>query len=446
MISSAPPPTDQLSGHRLCRRSVLGLALVAGVGAAVTGVSGCSATATGTGSATATGTDDPSATQPPAAGSDVLVVWADPSRAAAVMAIGSEFGREHPGTTVSVVEMPLADTATELAQAVAAGKGPDLALVAHTSLGALRAAEAVSPIELGAARSGFVAQAIAAFSAGDQVYGLPCAVATVGLVRNNTLTTAAPTGWNEVLTTGAAAIRDDTKKRAVVVGVGAEGDAYRLFGLQSSFGNTGFALKDDQTFGPEVTLGDDAGKAFASWLAAQGAKGTRALDIAIGADQAKQQFLDGNAAYWVTGPADAADLAAARLDSTVLALPAAGPQSARPFVGVEGFVLSARSKNALLASDLCTNYLGAVEFQVAASSGQLPALAAARRDDAIAENPLLAGFVDAGAAGVPAPTAATMGAVWPLWGAAESAVIGGADPAATWAAMAAEVDRVTNQG
>lgn len=440
MTTTAQPPSPRVPGScgAIGRRGVLGMV----VGAVA---SGCSATSVGSGGGTGTPAAGPSTTRPGEPGSDVLVVWADRSRAAAVTKIGAQFGREHPGTTVSVVEMPLADVTAELTKAVAAGKGPDLALVPHPSLGTLRSTDAIAPIQLGAARSRFVPQAVAAFSAGDQVYGLPCAVATVALVRNNALTNAMPTGWDEVLSTGAAAIRNDQAKRPVVVGVGADGDAYRLFGLQTSFGNTGFALNDDSTLGQEVTLGDDAGQAFAGWLAAQGAKGTKALDTAIGVDQAKQRFLDGAAAYWVTGPWDAADLRAARLDVTVLALPAAGPKTARPFVAVEGFVLSARSKHALLASDLCTNYLTSVELQVAASAGQLPALTAARQDDAVADNPVLAGFAVAGTAAVPTPTAATMGSVWPLWGAAEAQVIGGADPAATWTAMATEVGKAVEK-
>ncbi len=419
------------SARPLPRRSMLGLGLAAGAGV----LTGCSATSVGTGEGPGSSSAG-TAARSPGSSAVRLVVWADPVRAAALTAVGRQFGRDHAGATIKVVEKSLADIAAQLGPAVADGKGPDLAVVGHASLGTLRAAGAVAPMELGDARGRFTPQTVAAFTADGQVYGLPCTASTVGLIRNNALSHAAPATWDEVLSAGSAA----KKTYPVMVGVGPDGDAHRLFGLQSSFGNTAFALTDDGTLGDEVTLGDRAGQAFAGWLAAQGAKGTKALDTRIGADRAKAQFLDAQAPFWLTGPDDAAELVRTKLDVAVLPLPSAGGDPARPFLDVEGFVLSARSKRALLATDFCVNYLSSVELQLAASAGRLPALTAAAEDSAITDDKVLAGFVEVSRGGVPSPALAAMRSVWPLWSGAEAQVIGGADPDGTWSALAGAVD------
>lgn len=431
MTSTAHP-----SSLTLGRRTLLGLGLGVAAGGLGFGLTGCSATAVGTGGTTGA---SPSGAQATAAAGQKLVVWADGARVAAVTAVGVQFSRDHPGTVVEVVPTELGDIAKTLAKAVADGKGPDLATVAHSRLGVLRAADAIAPIELGTAAGLLLPQAVAAFSTSSQVYGVPYGTASLALVRNNKLSTATPKTFDELVAAGSAV----AKKTPLVVGIGADGNAHQLFGWQSSFGNTGFTQESTGTLGGDVTLGDQTGLAFAGWLAGQGSKGTKVLDTGVTVDQAKQRFLDGDAVFWVTGPGDAADIAAAKLDVAVLPLPAAGGQDARPLVSVEGFVLSAQSKNALLATDFAANYLTGIDVQVAAAVGQLPAVRSARQDDSIAKNAVLAGFAAADASSLPAPSSAAMDKVWPLWGTAEAQVIGGADPNATWATLADQVSAAT---
>lgn len=58
------------------------------------------------------------------------------------------------------------------------------------------------------------------------------------------------------------------------------------------------------------------------------------------------------------------------------------------------------------------------------------------------DDPILAGFGEAGTDGDPLPAIAEMGAVWTFWGAAELSIVDGsaADPAAAWNTMITNIE------
>src|SRR5690606_38843890 len=115
-------------------------------------------------------------------------------------------------------------------------------------------------------------------------------------------------------------------------------------------------------------------------------------------------------------------------------------EAAQPFAGVKGFFLSAESKNKVAANDFLVNYIGTedVQLDLFKAGNILPALKAAA--DTAASDPIIAGFQAVGGDAVPMPAIPAMGSVWQFWGIAEAAVINGADPAATWSKLAADVE------
>jgi arabinogalactan oligomer/maltooligosaccharide transport system substrate-binding protein len=106
---------------------------------------------------------------------------------------------------------------------------------------------------------------------------------------------------------------------------------------------------------------------------------------------------------------------------------------------VQGFYVNAKSENALLANQFLVNYIGTEEVQYALyeAGNRPPALTSAY--EKAAEDPIIKGFGDVGATGFPMPSIPEMGSVWEFWGVAEAAIIGGADPAATWTKMAEDI-------
>jgi arabinogalactan oligomer/maltooligosaccharide transport system substrate-binding protein len=105
-------------------------------------------------------------------------------------------------------------------------------------------------------------------------------------------------------------------------------------------------------------------------------------------------------------------------------------------VGVQGFYVSSQSANALLANEFLTNYVATPEAMQALydADPRLPAFEGV--DTASAPFPdAIEGFQASADQGVPMPNIPQMGSVWDFWNAAQSAIIKGADPAATWTKM-----------
>src|SRR5699024_8588398 len=153
---------------------------------------------------------------------------------------------------------------------------------------------------------------------------------------NNELTTDEPTTWDELLESGNAV---DGAEFPVVVNVTEDGDPYHLYPLQTSFGSEVFERGEDGSYVNNLTLGNDEGLACAEWLGTQGQDGTGVFDTSLTADVAKEAFVDGRAPYFITGPWDGSTFKENDMDVDVLPIPSAGGEPARPFVGVQGFVI-----------------------------------------------------------------------------------------------------------
>ena len=117
-----------------------------------------------------------------------------------------------------------------------------------------------------------------------------------------------------------------------------------------------------------------------------------------------------------------------------------GGQAAQPFVGVQGFMVSAKTKNAIAANEFLVNYIGSEDVQTAIYDvgGRPPALTAAF--EAASSDPITAGFGAVGASAVPMPNIPQMGKVWQFWGVTEAAIISNqGDPVQLWQKMTADI-------
>lgn len=378
-------------------------------------------------------TSDGSASSASKTKQDTLVVWVDGTRYQTLKEIGKKFSEKHQGVTVKVVKKNFEDIAKDFTTQVPTGKGPDIAVTPHDGLGHFVKSGVVSAIELGDLKEKMSPEAVAAFTQDGQCYGLPYAIESLGLVRNNKLTKSNPTDWKEAISDGKKA----GVKYPFLLPVGDKGNPYNMFPFQSSFGNTVFALKDNKSFKRKLTIGDKDGVTFANWLHEQGKTGKNNLSTSITADIAKEQFLAGHSPYFVTGPWDLPDIKKKKIDADIISIPSAGGKTARPFLGVQGFILSSKSKNMLLATEFLVNYLGTKDVQVKMfeDGNRLPALKAAAHDRRVTSDKLTTEFGKAGKHGIPMPSFPEMDQVFKFWGGAEAQIISGKDPAKTWSTM-----------
>ncbi len=359
-----------------------------------------------------------------------IVIWSDAEREGAIKAAAVAF-EEETGATVTVVQKNFEDLRNDFIAQVPTGEGPDITVGAHDWLGALVTAGVVNTIDLGGKAGDFEQVALDAMTYDGQLYALPYSLETIALIQNVDLVgSEAPTSWDDMIQRGLAS----GAERPFVINTGGEtGDGYTMYGFQTSFGAPVFVQDDTGSYTAEVGMGGEAGNAFASWLAANGANGTGYLSTTVDYDINNELFNSGQAPYTIQGPW--AISAFPDVNVAVNPIPSAGGETAAPFVGVQGFYLSSQSKNELLATDFLVNYLGTEDAQRALyeADPRIPAFSSIA--DEVSSDPIIAGFLASSQGGVPMPSIPEMGSVWDFWNAAEAQIINGADPTATWETM-----------
>jgi len=405
------------------RRSLL-LAGAAGLAvtlAACGGGGGGSSTTTATGGATTGGGT-----------AGTLTIWVDETRIEAFTTLGEEFTAE-TGVALDIVQKPSGDIRPDFVAQAPTGQGPDLVVGAHDWVGEFVSNGVVAPVELGDKTADFTPAAVNGFMYYGQLYGVPYSIENIALVRNNALATETPATFDELI-----AAKPAEAQFPILIQQGDSGDAYHLYPIQTSFGAPVFKTDETGSYTSEIGMGGEAGAAFAQYLVTMAQAG--AVNASIGPDQAKQAFLDGRSPYIITGPWWTGDFQDAGMDISVLPVPSAGGQPSAPFVGVQGVYLSSQSKNTLLANQFL-DWIATPDVQVKLYelAGRTPAMteAAAQVDD-----PILAGFGEAGAQGLPMPAIPEMAAVWSFWGSTQISIINGtaSDPVAAWNQMIQNIE------
>lgn len=409
------------------RRSIRTL----GVAAAFVALSACSggpaATTSGAPATSAPATSDYTGV--------TLTMWVDQDRFKAVDSAAKQFSTA-TNAKVTLVTKDAGKMRDEFTAAFDAGTAPDILLGAHDWLGGLIQNGAVSPVPLGDKAAAFTKVAVDAFTYDGQTYGVPYAIENIALVRNTKLAAEAPSTWDDLI----AASKDS--KVPVALQVSENGDAYHMYPLQTSFGAKVFAQDASGSYTTEIAMGGDSGHAFAKWLSEQGK--AKNLVVSMDGDKAKSAFINGQTPFYITGPWSIADIEKAGLDISVDPIPSAGGQPAAPFSGVQGFYVSSKSANPIVAADFLMNYIATdeVQTQLYEVGNRTPALASAA-EKALANDPVTKGFATVAEQAVPMPSIPEMNAVWTYWGKTQVEIISGkaSDPVKAWDAMIAAIEK-----
>jgi len=401
-------------------RTIAAVALVSALGLA-----GCS---------TSGGTDDKKADGGDSA-STTLTVWVDAERVDAVQPAADAY-EEKTGVAVDLVGKDTADIKDDFIQQVPTGEGPDIAMGAHDWLGELSTNGVVAPLELGDSAADYLDVAIQAATYDGNVYMLPYAVENIAMLRNADLVAERPESFDGMMKAGEDAGLDTP----FVVEQGAEGNPYHLYPFQTAFGAPVFGTNDAGYDAADLQIGNAGGEKFAAWLSEQGKNGTGAFNTDIDGDIAKQAFIDGTAAFWLTGPWNVGAAVDAGINVAIDPIPSPTDEVASPFAGVKGFFLSSESENKVAATDFLVNYLGTEDAQLALfeAGNVLPALSAAA--ETASQDEIVAGFAEVGADAVAMPAIPAMGSVWEYWGVAEAEIINGEDPTTRWQKLASDVE------
>jgi arabinogalactan oligomer/maltooligosaccharide transport system substrate-binding protein len=320
------------------------------------------------------------------------------------------------------------------------GQAPDIIVSPHDNLGQLAANGVVAPIQLGERAEEFTDNAQDAVVYNGVSYGVPYAVENVALVRNNDLTTQEPATFDELRAIGHQVMQEQGIRYPFTVSQSPEaGDPYHLYSLQTSFGAEVFERTPEGEYTSNLTMGGEDGHAFARYLQDLGKTGD--LQTSMTPDIAKESFLTGQSAFHMAGPWELTEIEAAGMDVTVLPVPPAGDEQARPFVGVQAFFVNANAPNPIAAQDFAANYLTLPESQTAMyeSTGRPPASEVAI--ERMEGDPLRSAYAQIAQTGLPMPAIPAMGAVWEFWGTTENAIVDGrGEPVQLWDRMIANIE------
>ena len=340
---------------------------------------------------------------------DALTIWADSTRAPILEELGAQFEEEF-GIGVVVHELGFGDIRDQFKTAAPAGEGPDVIVAAHDWLGELVVNGLLAELDLSDVTDQFLPSAVSAFAYEGAQYGLPYAAENVAFVRNADLVPDNPATWEDVRAVSEQLIADGASQYGFIM---FDNNPYHFFPMMTAFGGYVFGLTDAGYDPSDVGIDSDGTIAAAASLEAYGADGL--MPSGIDYDVMHTMFETGEAAMIITGPWAIPRIEESGVNYVVDSIPAGPGGSGKPFLGVQGFAVSAFSDNKILAESFLFDYIATLETMQSLYSAdpRPPALLEAR---AAVEDENMLGFVAAGGEGLPMPAIPEMSSVWSAWG------------------------------
>lgn len=334
-----------------------------------------------------------------------ITIWVNAERAPIMEAAGEAFTAKY-NVPVRIQTMGFNDVRSNFEIAAPAGNGPDIIAGAHDWIGGLYSSGLLADIDLGEKAAGFNPTGIKAFTYDGHVIGMPYQVESVALYYNKDLVPTAPTTWEETK----AIIRQLYSEQKIDQGIAfVGGDFYGHYAVMTGFGGYAFGLDANGSYdATQVGFDSDGSIKAATELDNLIKEGL--LNDGVTYDVAKDLFLKGRLAMWVNGPWEMGSIRESGINYGIAVIPSM-EQDARPFVGVQGFMINKFSKNLLLAQSFLTEFVASDEVMLDLYQAQfgIPAWNATAEQ---ANDPDIAAFAASVAQGDPMPAIPAMGAVW----------------------------------
>ena len=336
-----------------------------------------------------------------------LLIWADDTRTPVLEDIKGEF-EEMYGIPVEVQEKPFGDIRDDLAIEGPAGEGPDIIVGAHDWMGELVANGLVEPINLSSPDQ-FMQSGLDAFTWGEDLYGMPYAIEAIGLFYNRDMVEEPPATFEEF----AQMVRDlrdrDEGKYGFVM---PQPDPYHTFPFFSGFGGYVFGEDEDGVLNPmDIGLNNEGSIRALEELVELYDNYIPYIDY----ETMMSIFTSGDAGMMLTGPWAVADIRDAGIDYGFTGLPTMDGNDPRPFVGVQGFMISSFSENRILAQTFLNDFVATedVMYRFYEIDDRPPTFIPA--GERASEDPDTAGVLASAETGVPMPAITEMAAVWSAW-------------------------------
>ena len=325
------------------------------------------------------------------------------------------------GVTVKVVQKGFGDLRNDYKIAAPTGEGPDILLGAHDWIGELNASGLLAEVSLGSKAASFAPAAVQAFTYTDgKLYGMPQNTENLAFYYNTDLVKTPPVSFEEVMTLSKE-IKDAGNKYGFLIQTS---DPYHFYPIQTAFGGYVFGQNPDGSYNAkDIGLNSEGSVAAMEWL--NNMYEQKLLDRGSNIDGGLllSAFQNGDAAMIISGPWALSGLREAKVPYAVTNIPA-GTEPGRPFLGVQGFMINAFSKNQLLAQTFLQEFV-ATDATMQAFYEKDPRVSAWLPVSEKIEDPDLKAFAAAGMDADPMPNIPEMNAVWKSWGDAMTLVSNG---------------------
>jgi arabinogalactan oligomer / maltooligosaccharide transport system substrate-binding protein len=339
-----------------------------------------------------------------------LVIWADDTRRPALEEFAARF-EEEQGLSVAVQEVAFDIMNTSVAQQAPAGEGPDIFIGAHDWLGDLVENGVVAPVDLAGAEDQYFDIAVQAFNFDGTNYGLPYGTENIALVRNTELAPERPETIEDLIEVGNAAV--EAGDADIAIGWQQDpADVYHNYWVVTGAGGYVFGQNEDGSYNADdVGIDSEGGLRAAELFGEMEASGFVNSDVSY--EVMIDSFANGRTPFAVTGPWALPDFEG--VEYVVEALPTVDGNPAGPFVGVQGFFISAFAENELAARTFVLDFMGTEEAQLELyeANPRIPAMISVYEQ--VADDEIVGGFAEAGETGFPMPAIPEMGAVWTAW-------------------------------
>jgi len=350
-----------------------------------------------------------------------LTIWCSEKQVDILQKLGEEFKAKY-GIPVEVQYVDFGSIKSKFLTAAPQGQGADIIVGAHDWVGELAVNGLIEPLPHFSDLKNFYDTALKAFSYGGKLYGVPYAMEAVALIYNKDYVDSVPKTMDELI--------EKAKQIDEEYGGEVRGFIYDVanfyFSAPFILGYGGYVFKETPQ-GLDVT---DIG--LANEGAIKGAKLIkRMIDEGVltpgdNYGTMDSMFKEGLAAMIINGPWAIKSYKDAGINYGVAPIPELEPGvPAKPFVGVQGFMINAKSPNKVIAMEFLTNFIARKEtmYKIYLADPRLPA----RKDvlELVKDNPDVVAFTQSASMGTPMPNVPEMAPVWSAMGDALSIIING---------------------
>ncbi|MDI3495544.1 MAG: maltose/maltodextrin transport system substrate-binding protein [Pseudothermotoga sp.] len=368
-----------------------------------------------------------------------LVIWCSEKQVDILQKLAEEFKAKY-NVDVEVQYVNFSDIKPKFLTAAPEGQGADIIVGAHDWVGELVVNGLIEPIPVFSDLNQFYETGLNAFSYGGKLYGLPYSMEAIALIYNKDFVPQPPQTVEEMIQ---FAKQIDTEFGGEVRGFVTSTTEF-YYAVPFIFGYGGYVFKQtDQGLNiKDIGLANEGAVTGVTLIKRFVDEGI--LDPSDNYQIMDSMFREGKAAMIINGPWATKAYKDAGIDYGVAVIPNVGPDMvARPFVGVQGFMVNAKSTNKLLAMEFLTNFIAKRDtmYKLYLGDPRLPA----RKDvlELVKDNPDVVAFTQSAANGIPMPNVPQMASVWGAMNDALNLVVN--NKASVEDALKTAVERIKSQ-